>query len=90
MENRTGGVHVKVKVLELVLYISYTIDELKQKGIDIKTILFEGDVAELAQTLIDEYSFHSNLKWKFEHAALINGCLICKAVKMDAELNDES
>lgn len=80
---------MKVKVLDSVLYISYTINELKQNGIDIKTILFEGDVSELAQTLVDEYSFRSNLKCKFKHAALINGCLICKAVKIDMELNDE-
>lgn len=80
-----GGVRVKVKVLDSVLYISYTIDELKQNGIDIKTILFEGDISELAQTLVDEYLSHSNCKWKFKHAALINGCLICKALKIDAE-----
>lgn len=76
---------MKVKVLDSVLYISYTIDELKQNGTDIKTILFEGDIYELAQTLVDEYSSHSNLRWKFEHAALINGCLICKALKVDTE-----
>ena len=81
----TRGVRMKAKVLDSVLYISYTIDELKQNGIDIKTVLFEGDVSELAQTLVDEYSSHSNFKWEFEHAELINGCLICKAVQIDAE-----
>lgn len=72
-------------------YISYSIEELKCKGIDIKNILVSGKIEELAKVLIEDYSNDSYIKYKYEHADLLNGKLICKVSELDElskQIND--
>lgn len=80
---RKGCVCVTLNMANNELYICYSIDELKQKGIDVKNILIAGKIEELARDLIKEYSHDSIVQYNCEHAALLNGKLICSVSKVD-------